>query len=236
MLTKTANVFNYLGTRAKLGFTPKAAIRLPPECSPAYNLSRILARRRDPGCASPLQKSCPQVIHGLKRPRNYQKMRMIPGYLASAKGTPQPRESEARPAAAWVQVPRIGICGAGCCLSRVTCHICSTSSLRRFHKRHSSFARPGYPGKSHGDRADLGFQYLRSCGPTLRLLPGKPHITPRYPRLVRRWLFHPGGLRASSSHNPCLGVPNIATSQGCRAVTEQGTYRLTQKMERQGQK
>ncbi len=109
-------------------------------------------------------------------------------YLASAKGTPQPRESEARPAAAWV------------------------------------------------DRADLGFQYLRSCGPTLRLLPGKPHITPGYPRLVRRWLFHPGGLRASSSHNPCLGVPNIATSQGCRAVTEQGTYRLTHKMERQGQK
>src|SRR5258708_38028250 len=44
-------------------------------------------------------------------------------YLASAKGTPQPRESEARPAAAWVQVPRIGICGAGCCLSRVTCHM-----------------------------------------------------------------------------------------------------------------
>src|SRR5437899_5585056 len=40
-------------------------------------------------------------------------------YLAGAKGTPQPRESEARPAAAWVQVPRIGICGAGCCLSRV---------------------------------------------------------------------------------------------------------------------
>src|SRR6266478_6278889 len=44
-------------------------------------------------------------------------------YLASAKGTPPPRESEAHPAAAWVQVPRIGICGAGCCLSRVTCRI-----------------------------------------------------------------------------------------------------------------
>jgi hypothetical protein len=43
MLTKTANVFNYLGTQAKLGFTPKATIRLPTECSPAYNLSRILA-------------------------------------------------------------------------------------------------------------------------------------------------------------------------------------------------
>ncbi|PYV50014.1 MAG: hypothetical protein DMG98_28640 [Acidobacteria bacterium] len=64
MLTKTANVFNYLGTRAKLGFTPKAAIRLPPECSPAYNLSRILARRRDPGCASPLQKS---KLNGLQK-------------------------------------------------------------------------------------------------------------------------------------------------------------------------
>jgi hypothetical protein len=34
-------------------------------------------------------------------------------YLASAKGTPQPREPEAHPPAAWVQVPRIGICGAG---------------------------------------------------------------------------------------------------------------------------
>ena len=105
---------------------------------------------------------------------------------------------------------------------------CSTSSLRRFHDRHSGFARPGYPGKPHGDRADLGFQYLRNCRPALRLLPGKPHITPGYPRLVRRWLFHPGGLRASSSHNPWLGVPNTVTSQGCRAVTEQSTYRLTQ--------
>jgi len=44
----------------------------------------------------------------------------------------------------------------------------------------------------------------------------------------RRWLFHPGCLRASASHNPCLGVPHTATSQGCRAVTEQSTYRLTQ--------
>src|SRR5579859_2872414 len=51
-------------------------------------------------------------------------------YLARAKGTPRPRESEAHPAAAWVQVPRISICGAGCCLSRVTCHICTTSGLR----------------------------------------------------------------------------------------------------------
>jgi len=45
---------------------------------------------------------------------------------------------------------------------------------------------------------------------------------------VRRWLFHLDCLRASASHNPWLGVPNTATSQGCRAVTEQGTYRLTQ--------
>src|SRR5713226_859464 len=51
-------------------------------------------------------------------------------YLASAKGTPQPRESEAHPAAAWVQVPRIGIFSAGCCLSGVAGSICSTSSLR----------------------------------------------------------------------------------------------------------
>src|SRR5438094_5413804 len=51
-------------------------------------------------------------------------------YLASAKGTPQPRESKAHPTAAWVQVPRIGICGAGRCVSRVTYHICATSSLR----------------------------------------------------------------------------------------------------------
>src|SRR5580700_9603865 len=51
-------------------------------------------------------------------------------YLARAKGTPQPRESEAHPAAAWVQVPRTGICGAGCCVPRIICHICSTSSLR----------------------------------------------------------------------------------------------------------
>src|SRR6266478_4978294 len=51
-------------------------------------------------------------------------------YLASAKGTPQPRESEAHPTAAWVQVPRISICGAGCCISRITYHIYSTNSLR----------------------------------------------------------------------------------------------------------
>src|ERR1700747_2695683 len=51
-------------------------------------------------------------------------------YLASAKRTPQLRESEAHPAAAWVQVPRIGICAAGGCISRVAGSICSTSSLR----------------------------------------------------------------------------------------------------------
>src|SRR5438552_1782061 len=51
-------------------------------------------------------------------------------YWASAKATPQPRESEAHPAAAWVQVPRIGICAAGGCISRVASSICSTSSLR----------------------------------------------------------------------------------------------------------
>jgi len=51
-------------------------------------------------------------------------------YLASAKGTPQPRESEAHPTAAWVQVPRLAFVGAGCCVSSVTDHICSTSSLR----------------------------------------------------------------------------------------------------------
>src|SRR5215813_8502658 len=43
-------------------------------------------------------------------------------YLASAKGPLQPRESEAHPAVAWVQVPRPSICGAGCCFSRFTCH------------------------------------------------------------------------------------------------------------------
>src|SRR5260370_39826052 len=80
--------------------------------------------------------------------------------------------------------------------------------------------------------ADLGFQYLRNGGHALRLLPGRPHITPRYPRLVGRWLFYLGGLRAFASHNPWLGVPNTVTSQGCRAVTEQGTYRLTHKMEK----
>ena len=89
--------------------------------------------------------------------------------------------------------------------------------------------RTGYIG-------DLGFQYLRNGGPALCLLPGRPHITPRYPRLVGRWLFYLGGLRAFTSHNPWLGVPNTVTSQGSRAVTEQGTYRLTHKMERQGQK
>src|SRR5580700_8602841 len=51
-------------------------------------------------------------------------------YLARAKGTPQPRESEAHPTTAWVQVPRIGTSDARCCISRVTCHICPTSSLR----------------------------------------------------------------------------------------------------------
>src|ERR1700693_5443663 len=51
-------------------------------------------------------------------------------YLASAKGTPQPRESEAHPTAAWVQVPRIGICDAGRCISGVAFHIRATSGLR----------------------------------------------------------------------------------------------------------
>src|SRR6266481_2487665 len=51
-------------------------------------------------------------------------------YLASAKRTPQPRESEAHSTAACVQVPRIGIYGAGCCVFRLAGHICSTNSLR----------------------------------------------------------------------------------------------------------
>src|SRR5260370_23770748 len=51
-------------------------------------------------------------------------------YLASAKGTPQPLASEAHLTAAWVQVSRISICGAGCCISRITYHIRSTNSLR----------------------------------------------------------------------------------------------------------
>src|SRR5580700_8818778 len=51
-------------------------------------------------------------------------------YLARAKGTLQPRESEAHPTATWVQVPRIGIGGARCCLPGLTDDICSTSSLR----------------------------------------------------------------------------------------------------------
>jgi hypothetical protein len=51
-------------------------------------------------------------------------------HLASAKRTPPPRKSEAHLTAACVQVPRIGICGAGRCVFRVTCRICSTSSLR----------------------------------------------------------------------------------------------------------
>src|ERR1700680_4598021 len=51
-------------------------------------------------------------------------------YLASAKRTPQPRESEAYSTAACVQVPRIGICDAGCCVFRLAGHICSTNSLR----------------------------------------------------------------------------------------------------------
>src|ERR1700726_5879 len=51
-------------------------------------------------------------------------------YLARAKGAPQPRESEAHPAAARIPVPRIGICGAGGCISRVAGSICSTSSFR----------------------------------------------------------------------------------------------------------
>jgi hypothetical protein len=49
-------------------------------------------------------------------------------YLAGAKGTPPPREPEAHPTAAWVQVPWIGICGAGRCVSRATGRICATGS------------------------------------------------------------------------------------------------------------
>ena len=49
---------------------------------------------------------------------------------------------------------------------------------------------------------------------------------PDTPRLVRRWLFYPGCLRASSSHNAWLGVSNTAANEGCRPVTQQTKCRL----------
>src|SRR5580693_4479297 len=58
-------------------------------------------------------------------------------------------------------------------------------------------------------------------------LPGKFGRTSRYPRLVGRGLFHLGCLRSSSSHNSWLGIPHTVKNQGCRAITEQSTYRLT---------
>src|SRR5262249_48759211 len=98
--------------------------------------------------------------------------------LAGTKGAAQPGESEANPAAAWVQVPRIGVCGAGGGLCRVTRQIWSTGSLRRFRKRYSGVTRLGCPGKQHGESADLDFQYLRNCRPAPGLLFGKSGITP----------------------------------------------------------
>jgi hypothetical protein len=70
-------------------------------------------------------------------------------YLARAKGEPQPRELEPNPAPAWLQVPRIGICSAGGCVSRAACRICSTSGLRRSRNRRAGFARSDHPGNRY---------------------------------------------------------------------------------------
>src|SRR5260370_37575556 len=81
-------------------------------------------------------------------------------------------------------------------------------------------------GTRTGTVLTLGFQCLRNGGPALRLLPGKPHITPRYARLVRRWLFYPDCLRASSLDNAWHGVSNTAANEGCRPVPQQTEYCL----------
>src|SRR5580700_8065264 len=77
-----------------------------------------------------------------------------------------------------------------------------------------------------GFSADLGFQYLRNGGPALRLLPGKPHITPGYARLVRRCPFYSDCLRASSSHNARPDVSRTAANDGRCAGTKQTKWRL----------
>jgi hypothetical protein len=103
-------------------------------------------------------------------------------HLASAKGTPQPGESEAHPTAAWVQVLRIGIFAAGCRISRVTSDILSPSSLRRFHNRHSGLACSGHAGNSHREAltwvfnifgtADLLFAFYLGARVSLPDTPG----------------------------------------------------------------
>ena len=105
-------------------------------------------------------------------------------YLASAKRTSQPRKPEAHPTAAWVQVPRIGFYGAGCCVSRLTCRICPASSLRRFHNRHSAFASSSCPGNRCRDSHDLGFQYIRNGGPEFWFYQGSRISLPDTPGLL----------------------------------------------------
>ena len=102
--------------------------------------------------------------------------------------------------------------------------LCEDAVRQRCNR--SGFARSGDPGNSCWDRGGLGFQYLRNGGPALCFLPGGPHITPRYARLVRRWLFYPDCLRASSINNAWLGVSNTAANEGCRRVPQQTEYRL----------
>lgn len=147
-------------------------------------------------------------------------------YLASTQRTPQPGEPEAHPTAAWVQVSRIGICSAGCCVFTVTCRICSTGSLRRFHDGHSGFARSGCPGNPCRDGGNLDFQYFRNGGPALWFLPGSRDITPSYARLVRGWLLYPVCVRAASVHNAWLGVPNTGANERYRPVPQESEYRL----------
>jgi hypothetical protein len=66
--------------------------------------------------------------------------------------------------------------------------------------------------------ADLLFAFYQGA---------RTYITPRCARLVRRWLFYPDCLRASSFHNARLGVSNTAANEGrSRHVPQQTEYRL----------
>lgn len=67
---------------------------------------------------------------------------------------------------------------------------------------------------------------IRNDGPALCFLRGKPHIAPRYGRLVRRWLLYPGCVCTSSFDNAWLGVSNTTANEGCRPVLQQVAYRL----------
>src|SRR5258705_9246708 len=63
-------------------------------------------------------------------------------------------------------------------------------------------------GTRTGTVLTWGFNIFGTADLLFAFYLGSRIITPKYPRLVRRWLFHLGCLRAPASHNLWLGVPH----------------------------